>query len=309
MNGNNQKLDAFSDLTLGSLDKYDERNRDAHKQKEADALDRRIRNFCERERNLEWANEAIEFCEKEKRDCVRLEGYSKEAHRLNDIRREAEKIIKEDKLYKEEMQKKLEQQAKEADDMILMLDLAPRNRYWAEEAKRVDAEIKNLPANLRLMLTNISLMDKLMKEIGYIEEGVKYDEIIHALRLEGVHDHKWAERMIEVGESIPEHLIQYMTEANELNSLKAEAKKIQADHIRAERERVELPIVRPYEKLIESYRTAVFDNVVITSLTEVDKNYYTFFMNNYKKLNGELGSLGFDPGDYISNFRSLWKSL
>ena len=80
---------AFADLALEGMIKYNDRNAEAHKLKRAAELDERIRAFAEREKNESWIREAEDFCSREELANKDISELSKEFYRLSLIREEA----------------------------------------------------------------------------------------------------------------------------------------------------------------------------------------------------------------------------
>ncbi len=85
-------IDAFSDISLSGMGKYNERNAEAHKLKRIAELDERIRKFAQREKDAEWIKEAAEFCDRETLANKDILSESHEAYRLPLIKAEAEKL-------------------------------------------------------------------------------------------------------------------------------------------------------------------------------------------------------------------------
>lgn len=85
-------ISAFSDISLGGMNKYIGRNAEAHKLKRIAELDERIRQFASRKKDAEWIKEAPEFCERETLANKDIISESKEAYRLPLIKEEAEKL-------------------------------------------------------------------------------------------------------------------------------------------------------------------------------------------------------------------------
>lgn len=88
-----RRKDAFAGTELGGLDKYGQRNSDAIRAARIEDADRRIREFASREKTLEWAHEAIGFCERESRFGADIATDSIGVQDLPRIKAEAEAII------------------------------------------------------------------------------------------------------------------------------------------------------------------------------------------------------------------------
>lgn len=89
-------VSVFSDLSIDidTMDKYNDRNAEAHKLKRAAELDERIRKFAAREKDSKWIEEAVDFCSREELANKDIFGLSNEAYRLPLIREEAAKLKK-----------------------------------------------------------------------------------------------------------------------------------------------------------------------------------------------------------------------
>ena len=84
--------DAFSDMSLAGMGKYNARNAEAHRLKRAAELDDRIREFAGRKRDDAWMEEAPGFCERETLANKDIFDLSKEAYRLPLMVEEANKL-------------------------------------------------------------------------------------------------------------------------------------------------------------------------------------------------------------------------
>lgn len=109
------KKDAFENIDINGKDKYLKRHQDALKLEKVKAIDKRIADFDAKTHNLDWAREAIDFCNREEINGKDLIELSLGLQDLQRIRQEALDIIRaeENKLFelkkKEELNIQIEQ--------------------------------------------------------------------------------------------------------------------------------------------------------------------------------------------------------
>ena len=331
---NDKSYDAFADLNIGDSSRYDERNKDALKQERAEALDNRIRAFCNREKNLEWAKSAHDFCDSEElanRDILDL---SAEAHRFDIIREEADHIIRNDKRAKEEAKaaglRNISKKAYETDNLIKTLDESPRSKYWAKDVKDVDKEVQSLARDVKLQMKNLPVLDRLMSESRAVENAAMFDDSVHAVRVEKPHNKAWAERVIKVINDIEDDAMPYMAEARFVASLKEEAndiidaalkaahqKKIDEDNAakdkeareaRAAKEKAEKPKVRPYESFINKFNSSSLSATDV-KLSDGDVPLANALIDDFDSLDSKIVGLGFQLSEYINDFDSKWSRI
>lgn len=170
---NKNNKDAFADTSLGGGDKYLKRHKDAVRIEKAEAVDKRIAEFYARKHDLQWAKEAIDFCDREEKAGQDIKDISKGIQDLARIKQEAKDILKaeerriaeeKEKLRLKEEQRNLELQ-KEKDKLKLIeeqqnLELKKekeRLKLLAEEeklkAEKHDEEVVN---NLEKMINDVS---------------------------------------------------------------------------------------------------------------------------------------------------------
>lgn len=142
--------DVFSDLSLSGMEKYNERSAEAHRVKRAAELDERIREFASREKTPEWIREAPLFCEREELSNKDIFELSKEAHRLELIKSEAERLCA---LAKEEAEnakrREAEEAAAEEERRLKRIEAENREklaRMYAEAKAKAEAEALELKA-------------------------------------------------------------------------------------------------------------------------------------------------------------------
>lgn len=193
------KKDAFSDLSLSGMTKYNERNAEAQRLKRAAELDDRIRAFASRVKDAKWISEAEEFCRGEELANKDVFDLSKEAYRLPFIIDEARglaKLAEEESLAKIEAesrakQAKLEAEAKEKelraklaknerdrvnresakvfDERISALAKAARTEHWCDEVEKANTDAKALATDVKLLVKGIAKLDAMLSEVKKIK--------------------------------------------------------------------------------------------------------------------------------------------
>ena len=79
------KKNAFENVNINAKDKYLKRHQDALKLEKVKAIDKRIADFDAKRHNLEWAKEAIDFCNREE-----LNGKEPKEQRIAELKKKLE---------------------------------------------------------------------------------------------------------------------------------------------------------------------------------------------------------------------------
>ena len=169
---NRSGADAFSDLSLSGMNKYSERNAEAHRVERANELDERIREFASRDRTDEWIMEVPAFCEKEELANKDIFDISREAHRLPLIREEAERLRQMASEAAEREKARLRQEAEQKErDRLAKIDAEAR-----EKVARMEAEAKQKAEEERLRHEAEMERDRREREARIAKEQAEAEE-------------------------------------------------------------------------------------------------------------------------------------
>lgn len=252
----------FNGLFSGGNDeKYKKVNDEASRRERAEALDARIDAFLAKERNLNWANEALEFVEKETRLNSDVFDISLRAGRLSDIKNEAEYIIEKEKQLLEEKRERERQEAEKrareeaerkrleaerirqeeilarekeekwekseaekADELILRLATADKTRYWVEDVKKAKNLVKNLPMRVRARCKNLAKLEETYEVCAVVAKAFELDDLIKELYDECMNDEKNYLQAYKLEKQIVAAARPYMKELGTLKKLVEGAK-------------------------------------------------------------------------------------
>jgi len=269
MKSNETGADAFSDLEVGDLNKYDKRNADEIQRERARTLDERIAAFLALERNIEWAKDAPDFCASVEPECRELAGLSELATRLPAIREEARLLIarhereileaneRAERLAAEEAERqraKNREKAAEMTELISRLDSANPSKIWCENLEVTINEVRTLPREITLLIENLDLLDALAERSKAFLAAIEADERLRELK-DAPHSEKWANEVKDFCRSVSKRILPYMTEGNLLSSLPGEAEDY-LDRLEEEKRNAEL---RPIIARAEEYQAMLLD--------------------------------------------------
>ena len=234
------KRDMFSDLNTGDSSKYRDFNNTASLRERANLLDKKIAEASEKEKNVSWATEIIEFYNHTKTVDADVWDLLMNAGMLERLKRDADYTIEKDKADREA---NAEHEAAETDAFVLQLNSAQRSIYWCDDVEKADGAVKALPARSRAMCKSLAMLEMLKAEVPYIREAALADKKIKELSAVATKDEKWASDVLSV--SVTDSAKPYVTEcvlldaeraqANEILEKTAEAKRQKAAQIEAER--------------------------------------------------------------------------
>lgn len=174
--GNNKdnKKDAFEGSSLGGLNHYIKRHQDAVRIEKAEAADKRIAEFLSRKHDLEWAKEALPFCDREEENGKDLIDISKGLQDIARIRQEAKDLLNAEEKRIQEEQNKLKQQQEE--ERIKLENEQERLRLLQEEER---IKIENEQNKQKIEFENEQERLRLLQE----EEKIKLENEQERLRL------------------------------------------------------------------------------------------------------------------------------
>ena len=285
------KFDLFADLSWGDLNRYKARHDRTIREERAKELDERIRALIKREKTVAWANAAVEFCDRETTQNKDVFQISQEAHRLPKLKEEAQLIIKQEKERIEEERRiaaanaaaAVKNVAADADATIAALASAPRSGYWCREVKDMDAEVQKMARESRVLLKNLSLLQKLLKEAELLLEAESVDERIRALKKDTKRGKDWLNSMDLLRPKITTQVRPLLKEADAWEEL-------QKEYLRVTRS----PIFSEYAHCLGQIEEGKWTQETVR--------------NKFQTLNRDLGKHNFSMGEYVTDFQSRWAS-
>ena len=251
--------DAFADFSLGGGDKYLKRHQDALRMERAEAVDKRISAFDARKKDLDWAHEAIDFCDRETSANKDIADLSKGVQELPRIKQEAQDIlnaharkVKEENEALIKQQKMQELKTKEDEDnsiknmenLINNLSNQGRTRYWLDDVEKVNLMMKGFPTKLVDRVSNRFLLESFVKESKDVKDALDLDDKIIELNATRMKNKAWAEKVFECEKKLSSRLDRYMKEKSTLYNIIGYASKIYYS--------VELNAIESFLKKVES---------------------------------------------------------
>ena len=251
--------DAFADFSLGGGDKYLKRHQDALRMERAEAVDKRIAAFDARKKDLDWAHEAIDFCDRETSANKDIADLSKGVQELPRIKQEAQDIlnaharkVKEENEALIKQQKMQELKTKEDEDnsvrnmenLINNLSNQGRTRYWLDDVEKVNLLMKGFPSKLVDRVSNRFLLESFVKESKDVRDALDLDDKIIELNATRMKNKAWAEKVFECEKKLSSRLDRYMKEKSTLYNIIGYASKIYYS--------VELNAIESFLKKVES---------------------------------------------------------
>lgn len=288
--------DAFGDLSYNNSDVYENRNKNVARANRAKEIDKRIENFYNTTRDLEWANKAIDFCDREEengKDVADLSVWIKELPR---IRQEAQDIINADKKKKKDEQealrlKQIQQDLKNKEkedkliadtiDEISALTNMAKDIRWVNAVERVELTLKGLPKATLERVTNRFVVDGCIAEKELVKKGIELDGKIVEFNATKLKNKAWAQKVFALEKELTPKLDAYMNEKTRFYDLLAHATKIYYGEDIAE---------------IEDFITDVESG-------NIDLDTYASVVKLEQKTSNEIYL-----GEYIDNFEKRWKN-
>ena len=205
--------DAFADLSYDNADVYKRRNEEQKLRNKAEDVDLQILEFSLKPKTIEWAKSADSMCKKFKEALKGLEKYSTEIKSLDNIKKEAEEIIKaEVKRKKDEKEalelkrieqelKTLERNQKLVEETIAAIDSVikrERDSTWLLLVKNVELTIKGMKKDVLENVTNRFFVDDLVKEAKLVSSAIDYDDKIRRYSSSKIKDKAWAQDVLKI---------------------------------------------------------------------------------------------------------------
>ena len=271
-------IDVFSGLSWGNLSRYKELNDRTVREERAAELDQQIRALISKTKNVAWAHEALDFWASANTRSKDVFGISKEAHRLSGIKQEAEQILKQEK---DRIATAHRDNAGRIDAAIKALSDAARSGYWCREVMDLDTEIKGLDREERILLKNLSMLQRLMKEAEVLLEAEALDERILSLKRVAKKDKNWLLSVDQLNEKITSQLRPLLKE-------KAAYEEISKEYLRITR----MPIYSEYADCLTKIEGGKW------SQEAVRKSFAT--------LHNNLRKHGFAMSEYVDRFDARW---
>ena len=288
--------DAFGDLSYNNSDVYANRNKNVARANRAKEIDKRIENFYNTTRDLEWANKAVDFCDREEengKDVADLSIWIKELPR---IRQEAQDIINADKKKKKDEQealrlKQIQQDLKNKEkedkliadtiDEISALNNMAKDMRWVNAVERVELTLKGLPKATLERVTNRFVLDNHLTEKESVKNGIELDAKIVELGATKLKNRVWAQKIFALEKELTPKLDSYMNEKTRFYDLLAHATKIY------------------YGEDI----TEIEDFITDVESGNIDLDTYASVVKLEEKTSNEIYL-----GEYIDNFEKRWKN-
>ena len=244
---NKDTKNAFANSKLNLGDKYMKRHQDALKIERAKEFDDRISKFNKKEHTLEWAKEALVFCDREEKNGKDLMEFSKGLQDLPRIRQEAKDILSADERKKEEEKankerlealrlqelkkekdrlklleeeeklksEKLEDEAVEnMEKMIDNVSKASRDRMWLKNLENADLTLKGQSKKVYDRISNRFILESLKEEAKEVKLALDLDDEIIELNATRLKNKIWAEKIFNIEKKLNKKLDKYMKEKN-----------------------------------------------------------------------------------------------
>lgn len=166
---NKNSKDAFASMNLGGSDKYLKRHQEAVRLERANELDKRIAEFDAKKHDIDWAEKAGDFCDRETETGKDLADVSKGFKELARIRKEAESILKAEEKRKinEEKEKEriaFQELADEFDENVNNFVSKPHTVEWANVAIEFCSREKIAGKDLAPYSKTYKSLDNIKKE-------------------------------------------------------------------------------------------------------------------------------------------------
>ncbi len=272
--------DAFSDLSWGNLQRYKVRNDKIVREKRAIDLDKRIREMWGKTKNVEWALNAVDFCQRETAQNKDVFPLSKEVGRLTDMQKEANRIIEENKArIAEENQKR----AAKIDEEIKELGAASRNTSWAYRVTQIDNTIRELNDTVRNLLKERHALKQMLEGAARYLEAEEIDQQIRNLMAVSPKQEPWLKSVDALDKSITDKIRPLLKEAELYQKLKKEYKRVEF-----------YPIYSPYEDLLNKLENEHEDGIA--------------YIATFNSLDADLRSHQYSLGEYIRDFSDRWSA-
>lgn len=223
------------------------RKADEEKKKEMDALqeladefDENVNNFVSKPHNVEWANVAVEFCDREKVAGKEFAQLSKTYKSLDNIKKEAKDILKvedarikaekeELKLKKQELELKQKQEedaiVKDISEQILNLSIAERTKEWLMNVEKVSLIMKGLPTKVQERVANRFFIYSFQNESQIVKKAFEFDDQVLILNAVKLKSKNWAKNVFDLESKIKDEK-EYMKHVLELSQLSFEARQV-----------------------------------------------------------------------------------
>lgn len=273
--------DVFSGLTWGDLSRYRIRHDQTIHKEKAGALDERIRQMLRLERNYDWANKALDFCNREVTAAsAEVTKYSREFPQLELIRKEALQLIQQ---RKDQEADAIRRAALSADETIASLAAAARSSYWCDEVKKFDDEVRAMPRQIRVLMKKLDLLQQLLDEVALLRKTEQVERDIRNLLESKKKDESWL--------AAAEKYVLSKAKNKDVSLVRDQKllKDLTAEYWRVRRE----PVVKKYEDMLGLIGREQYKQETVR--------------RQFHSLDGELKSLDFGMEMYIKDFQSSWQ--
>lgn len=173
-----QSKDVFSGLSWGNLERYKIRNEQTICKEKAAQLDKQILQIAAGVPDYDWAIKALDFCTKEAVVGKNVLQYSKEAFRLPELQSKAQNLIKQEK---DRIAAESRAKAAAMDESIKALVVATRTKYWYQEVRNLDGDIRKLPREVRVLITRLNQLEKMVEECDLMRASEEAEDKVRKL--------------------------------------------------------------------------------------------------------------------------------
>lgn len=287
--------DLFSDIDFGSFDKYARTNKEAERREKAKEADERIAKFASRTKDLEWAREALVFCERELENGKDIVDISQGIKALGAIKAEAEEIIENDRIAKikeaEERERlrlqKIQEEENarrakinELDQAILKLLEDSISYDWCSQVELVAKRIDDTSNDIRAELKSLSSLEKMKSSLKQVRQGLDISDKINELKKKTERDTSWATLVVEILNEVNDDNRKYVKDLELVQGYLKEALRI-----------IRSPQIEKFNSFLKLVEGGV--------LSKED-------IKQYKELSKQKKALSYDMGEYIDGFNTIW---
>ena len=231
--GKNKNSGNENSASGNMVERYRNQNEAAIRQDRANELDDKISELSAAKRTVEWANATIELYESVmlnddifdilinlaliKRMKTEAENF---LQKQKDI---AATAIKNKKAAEEAAAK---QRIADYEDSISALAGAPKTERWCKDVEALSAEINSLTIKERAKIRNAALLEELEGVIALVRRAAEISHTITTHAAKAKQDVAWAKTAVDIEESIPLNVREYLKNPDELSEMVNRARSI-----------------------------------------------------------------------------------
>lgn len=194
--------------------------------------------------------------------------------------------------------------AKRFDDAVVLLQEAPRSRYWCDEVRATEAEFKELPRESRVLCRKLPVLEKLLPEVKNVEAAAAFDEkVMQYKSIEGHRrDMAWCEEVLKLSHSLPAAARAYIQKEDVLSVLLQQANERKIEFQNRERRAKEEALKQERKKRVATLTQQLrgYEDTLkraVISLSDLED-----VQNRVQDLRKDVNALGFSISEYQADF-------